>query len=213
VSTPPSWGMPYWLAALAAVLAVVLAYRRAEHRPVAAFLVAMVAIDVGRLYLRNAFHLDVPGPYVGAQRIAFHGDEAGFLAWPAGLAALALAVFEGRRRPWPPVAAWAVVWVALVALYPSDLVRGDGLRRVYFAAFLTGLVVVVATLVRWTAKKAKPSSEHAVLFLLLAAECVRVVSFSGAIAPQWGAWMPPGNGVLYAVIAAVQGVFLWVRQR
>jgi FtsH-binding integral membrane protein len=204
--------MPYWLAAFAAVLAVVLAYRRAEHRPVAVFLVSMVVLDVARLYLRSAFHLDVPGPYVGAQRVAFHGDEAGFLAWPAGLAALALAVFDGRRRPWPPALAWAVVWVALVALYPSDLVRGDGLRRVYLAAFLTGLAVVVVTLVRWTSKKARPHSEHAVMFLLGAAECVRLMSFSGAIAPQWGAWMPPGNGVLYAVIAAVQGVFLWVQR-
>src|SRR5689334_3379564 len=101
VSTPPGWGMPYWLAALAAVLGVVLAVRRAEHRPVALFLVAMVAIDLGRLYLRGAFHLDVPGPYVGAQRVAFHAEEAGFLTWPAGLAALALNVFGGQRRPWP----------------------------------------------------------------------------------------------------------------
>lgn len=212
MSTPPQWGMPYWLATLAALIGLVLAWRRAEYRPVAWFLTAMVALDVARLVLARSVDFEgTPRPYSGAVRLAFHADEVGFLAWPAGLAALALVVFAARR-PWPALAAYALTCATIIGLYPSELVRGDGLRRIYLATFMVGLAVYVVTLVRWGAKRVKPEAEHAVLFLLGAGELVRLVSFSGAVAANWGAWMPPANGILYAVIVAVEGVVLWARR-
>jgi MYXO-CTERM domain-containing protein len=43
MTTPPSPGIAYWLAILAAVLGFALVRRRAEHLPVALFLGAMAA--------------------------------------------------------------------------------------------------------------------------------------------------------------------------
>jgi hypothetical protein len=212
MSTPPQWGMPYWLAILAAVLGFVVARQRVEYRPVAWFLGGMTAIDVGRFVLARVVDFEgAPRPHVGMVRLAFHADELGFLAWPAGLAALALVVFAARRS-WPVLAVYLATWAALVALYPSAWVRGDGLRRVYLAAFLVGLLTYVASLAKWGAKRVKPEAEHAVLLVLGATEVARILSFSAPIVARWGAWMPPGNGVLYAVIAAMEGVFLWTQR-
>jgi len=211
LSTPPSWGMPYLLAILAALLGIALGFRRAEFRPVAWFLGSMAALDVARAALRAAFDLGAPGPYVGVQRLAFHVDGVGVLAWPTALVALALVVFSGRR-PWLALAPWIAVSATLAALYPSELVRGDGLRRVYLGAHMVALAAYVVTLAGWGAKRVKPDMEHAVVLLLGAGELVRLVGFSGPVVAQWGAWMPPANGVLYAVIVAVEGVALWARR-
>jgi hypothetical protein len=215
MTTPPSHGMPYWLAALAALLGFVLAQRRAEHRPVAWFLGVMVAIDVARLYLRSAFHLDAEGPYHGAQRAAFHAEELGFLAWPFGLGALALVVFAERRRPWLVLAAWAAVGVALVALYPSDLVRADGLQRVYLAAHLAALAAAIACVASWGRKRIAPGSPHAVLFVIGALEVARLVPFyGGSVFDQWSTYAPATNAILYGLIVAIEGGYLvWASPR
>jgi hypothetical protein len=213
MTTPPSPGFPYWLAALAAVLAVVLARSRPEHRPIAIFLVASVAIDILRAYLRARFDLGVPGPYEGMRRAAFHVDEAGFVAWPAGLAALALVVFA-HRPAWPPFALWSVVCVTLIALYPSDLVRGPGLQRAYLAAYLGGLATMIATGVRWwTRGRDKPGPHQAVLLLLGFVDVARLVPFYGSVFDRWATYAPPTNVALYAVVSAVEGGFLWQSSR
>jgi hypothetical protein len=210
VSTPPQPGIWYALAILAAALAVVLAIRRVDHRPIAVFLVVMTAIDLARLALAHVVDFDAaPRPHVGLVRFAFHIDELGFLAWPAGLAALALVVFAGR--PYGLVRlAWAATGVCLIALYPSDLVRGAGLAQIYLAAELVALAVYVVTLARWGARRAAPSSAHAVLLVLGAVELARLVPFYGPVFQRWATYAGPTNVVLYAVIAAVQGGFLWV---
>jgi hypothetical protein len=216
VSTPPQPGFPlaYLFAVLAAVLAFLVSRERAEHRPVALFLGAMAAIDIGRAVLARVVDFDAaPRPHVGAVRLAFHADEIGFIAWPFALAALALVVFGGWRRPWPVLALWALACVALVALYPSPLVRQEGLQRIYLGAHLAALAVYVATLASWGAKRLKPDSEHAALLILGAVDLARLIPFHGSVFAQWGAFMPTGNAVLYALLAAVQGGFLWNRSR
>lgn len=210
MSTPPQPGIWYALAVLAAVLAVLLARRRAEHRPIAVFLVSMAAIDLARLGLAHLVDFAAaPRPHVGLVRLAFHVDELGFLAWPAGLVALALVVFAGRR-PWPAAVAWVATWAGLVALYPSDLVRGPGLARVYLATFLCSLAVYVAALAQWGAKRAAPNSAHAVLLVLGAVELARLAPFYGSVFERWATYAGPTNVVLYAVLAAVEGGYLWV---
>jgi hypothetical protein len=209
MSTPPQPGIWYALAALAAVLAVWLAHRRAEHRPIAVFLVAMVAIDLARFALARAIDFAAaPRPHVGLVRLAFHLDELGFLAWPAGLVGLVLVVFAGRRA-WPALVAWLLTWAGLVALYPSDLVRGPGLARVYLAALLVSLAIYVAALTEWGARRARPTSAHAVLLVLGAVELARLAPFYGSIFERWATYAGPTNVVLYAVIAAVEGGYLW----
>lgn len=212
MTTPPSSGFPYWIAVVAALLAFVLARRRAEHRPIALFLGAMVAIDVARLYLRGAFGLDLPGPYTGVRRVAFHLDEAGFLAWPAGLIALVVTLFTGRR-PWFVLAAWAGVCVTLIALYPSDLVRGASLQRIYMTAYLGALLAVIVGGLSWGARRLRPQSEHAVVFVIGAIEIARLIPFHGSVYERWQIYAPMTNAVLYGLLAAMQGVFIWSSSR
>jgi hypothetical protein len=209
VSTPPSPGFQFWIAVLAALLGVVLALPRSSYRPVAGFLCTMAALDLVRMYLRSAFDLGSLGPYEGARRLAFHADELGFLAWPAGLAALALIVF-GHRRPWPAFAVWGAVGAALVALYPSDLVRSAGLQRVYLVAYVMGFAAVAAQGVAWwNAKRDKPGPESAVLLLLGLVDLAGLVAFYGSVFDRWAVYVVPVNIVLYLVISAVEGGFLW----
>jgi hypothetical protein len=216
MGTPPEPGrtwIPYVIAILAAVLAVAVARRRAEHRPVAMFLGVMVAIDLARLARRYLYPIDAaPHPHVGLARLVFHADEAGFLAWPFGLVALALVIF-GARRPWPVLVAYLVTLAGLVALYPSPYVRTDGLQRVYLAAFLASFMVYIAALARWGALRATPSSEHAAFLILGALDLARLLAFRGSIFEQWAAYALPVNAVCYGLISAVQGGFLWAWSR
>lgn len=215
MNTPPSPGtvaFAYFIQLVAAVLAVLLARRRAEHRPVAVFLVSMAVIDLGRALLRGAFDLGSPGPYAGARRMAFHLDELGFLAWPAGLAALALVLFA-VHRPWPAFAAWGAMGVALMGLYPSALVRGAGLQRIYLAAHVSALFVVATTLATWSLKREQPGSERAVMLVLCAIELARLAGFYGPIFDHWASLMQPANTILYGLLATVQGGFLWTSSR
>lgn len=210
MGTPPSPGLPIALAVLATILAILLARRRAEHGPIAIFLATMTALDVGRLLLRGIFDLGTPGPYEGARRVAFHVDELGFLAWPAGLVALALALFAGVRRPWHPAAVWGVVVGALVALYPSELVRANGLQHVYLAAHLCALAVVVVTFARWAPRRPMPGSEHAAMLIICILDVARLLAFRGSIFDNWASFALPTNAVAYGLLVAVEVVFLWI---
>jgi hypothetical protein len=216
VNTPPQPGIvlfAYLLQVLAAAMAVTLARQQPEHRPAAWFLGTMAAVDLGRLALTRAVDFaTAPRPHVGAVRLAFHVDQEGFLAWPAGLAALALVVF-GARRAWPALGAWAVLSATSIALYPSPLVRGEGLQRIYLGAHLGALFVVVATFAAWRVRKAVPGSAHAALFVLATIELVRLAPFNGSIFDSWASFIQPVNVVLYGLLLAIQGGFLWVSSR
>jgi hypothetical protein len=216
MNTPPQPGIvlfAYLLQIVAAVLAVTLARRRPEHRPVAWFLCAMTAIDWTRLAIARAAHFDhAVRPHEGAVRLAFHLDELGFVAWPAGLAALALVLFTGQR-PRPAFVAWAMLGAALVVLYPADLVRGAGLQRVYLVAHLAALFVAVAALERWSRRREEPGPELAVMLVLAAVDVLRLVPYAGSIFGSWAGLVQPANVALYGTLAAVQGGTIWVSSR
>ncbi len=101
-----------------------------------------------------------------------------------------------------------------MGLYPSDRVRLEHLQRIDLAAELGALGFALALLIRWARPRLerKPDAEHAVLLLLVAGTAVQLLMFHGSIFAQWGARMPPGNAVLYLVILAVQGGFLWMQR-
>lgn len=216
MNTPPQPGYQafvYLIQFVAAALAIALARASAAHIPVAWYVSSMTAIDNARRALAGWADFDnAPRPHVGSVRLAFHLDELGFIAWPAGLVALALVVFAGRRA-WPALVAWLVFGATLIALYPSDLVRGAGLQRIYLAAHLAALFVVIVCFVSWRAHRKVPGSEHAALFILAAIELVRFAPFYGSIFTQWASFVQPCNVVLYGLLVAVQGGFLWVSHR
>lgn len=201
----------FWLCsglqALAAVLAVALAWRRPSYRPTAGFLLGALVASLVRLAMRPWLGA-APVPYVGAARLGFHLDSALFLAWPLGIAALARWTFAGRR-PWPVLAAWALAVAALVLGYPG--IRGDLLRKVLLGIELGSLAVAVAAFVAFVWRREKPRLEHGAALFVLGLE---VATLAGPwLAGLFDGWRAAlvSYSVLYAILAVLQGGFLWSR--
>lgn len=91
--------------------AIYLARRRPEYAPIAWLLGFAVLADVVRpalTILVLAPAREVSGlPYTGAARIAFHATTGLFVEWSAGIVAVALRVFLGRR-PWAAALVYVV---------------------------------------------------------------------------------------------------------
>ncbi len=159
----------------AAVSSIALARRRARHIPAAVALVVLAAIPLLRRPLSDAL-APLPRPVEGAARVLIYADGAAELATCAVIAGLAVAVAasaEHRRRVAAgAVALWALASIALGALYPSPLVRGESLQRVYFAIDLFGLFVSAAAIAVWTqrrlAAKRSPDSSSIIAVCLIA---------------------------------------------
>jgi hypothetical protein len=116
-------------------------------RPLAVFLAATLAADGLRELLRAEVLSTASRPFTGWARAAFHVEQALFLAWSFGLAALAAAVFLdpcrrlpgfGRRAFAVTAAAWALVCLALASRYPE--LRGQQLLDAYGRATLACLI-------------------------------------------------------------------------
>ena len=150
----------YSVKVAAAVLAVMLARQHRDHRPVAAFMVLNTIADLGRTALAwlvfeptratvRAAGLDpAVVPFEGWTRAAFVLENALWLTWPAGLAALCLWAFTGRSRL-PVVAVfWAVAVAALAIVYP----RNETLGRAYTGLLYAALAVCLAAAIPWLAR-------------------------------------------------------------
>ena len=203
----------FWLCsglqALAAVLAVAVAWRRPSYRPTAGFLFGALVASLVRLALRWA-RVGAPVPYVGAARLGFHLDSALFLAWPLGIAALARWTFAGRR-PWPVLAAWALAVAALVLGYPT--IRGDLLRKVLLGIELGSLAVAVAAFVAFFWRREWPRLEHLAALAVLGFEGATIVGpwLTGLFAVEGWRGALLSYSVLYAVLSVLQGGSLWSR--
>lgn len=196
-----------------AILAVLLARRRPEHRPASVTLVVLIVAGAARVLLYEALPPPGDGPIMGAARRLVYLDGALQLATGAAIVGLAVAVSTEtpRRAVAAVVAAWALASIALAVAYPSPLVRGAGLARVYLAANLTGLLVSLAVLARWVLLHRTPSTAHAVAIVLV------FMDLAVLLVP-YGPWRNGLFGpyesvqvmvlVVFAAIAAVQGV-LW----
>lgn len=141
----------YIAQALAALSAVVVARRRPEYRPAAIALTVLAAANI--LDGPTAAALDPPpvGPWQGPARLLVCLEGALNLAGYAAMAglAVALAVSPARRRAATAavVGTWLLASIVLAAFYPSPLVRGDGLQRIYFGADLIALFVSTVALI------------------------------------------------------------------
>lgn len=203
----------YLLSAFATASAWALARRRTEHRPVAWLLTCGLVTDLVRVaiqlgILAPGYALLGGAPATGWLRLAFHIEQALFVAWPAALAAAAIALFL-RRRPWPAVLAWAAMAGVLAAGYPT--IRGALLQRAYLGAKLAGITVGFGALLTWALPRTrKLELSHACLALVIILDAGTLVV---------GAWRTDvftawpldqiGYCVLYAVLIAMQGGGLW----
>jgi hypothetical protein len=156
-------GAAFALRAVVAALAVLLARRHHGHRPVAIFLVAQAMIDPLSWWLNHG-PLDVPRPYTGALRVLFHADQAGFISWSLGIAAVCTAVFL-RRRPWSVLGAGVVAFAALVVGYPAPL-RGAALGRAYAVIDAVAVIWSLGCAIVWTKRSARPRPEQACALVL-----------------------------------------------
>ena len=185
----------------AAATAIAVALRVPAHRPVAVFLGVVSVADGIRRGL--AGELAAPGPYTGATRALFHLEQALYLLWPFGLAALAGAVFA-QRRPWMLAGAYVTAVAALALSYPT--VRLELLGRVYLAAELGALVVCLAAATTWAWQRERPGLAHVVALMLIAVDVAKVAAgpWRGSVFATWDrAW--PMHAILYLAIGAAQG--------
>lgn len=157
---------------VAAVLAVLLARRRAEHRPVLAFIAWTLAADLLRAALmvwgwgpaRAA--LPPEAPLTGWGRVAHHLDQLLFLTWPAGLAAVSAVVFrpDQRRELLRGISlVYLAAVLALVLTYPANRPM---LGRLYAVGYLAGSLSVIAGVVSWWPRRTHPRPEHAITIVL-----------------------------------------------
>jgi len=205
---------------LAAVSAVALARRRPAHTRAAVALVVLALIAVVGAQVAAALTPPSVEPWQGWARVLVYLDGALNLATSATIAGLAvsLAVAPERRRfaVGAVVAVWALASIVLAALYPSPLVRGESLQRVYVAADLIGVFVSTVALVSWAragiAAKRSPDSASAVAIgLVLLDLAILLTPFS----PWRGSIIGGRFDVIqvevlgfFAVISAAQ-VILW----
>lgn len=177
---------------LAAVSAIMLARRQADHVPAAVALTLLAAVHVLHTPILAALSPPSVEPWQGTARVLVYIDGAIGLADYAIIAGLAVAVAVSRERRRLAVAlvggAWLLASVVLAALYPSPLVRGAGLQRVYFAADLIGLFVATVALITTArnsmAAKESPRVVHLVALGLVTFDAgILLVPFSPVARP------------------------------
>ncbi len=183
MTTPPLPGfgwlqlISYLLSLLAAVMALILTWRRRSHGPVAILLGVNLVADTARA----AVHAWVPSlagpvPYEGSTRLAYHVEQALYLLWPALLAWAALRVLTGRRSDLRCASAWAGLVLLLVVLYPD--LHGESLRQVYLLATMGSLfagLAAVAIYLRDHRPEGSPSAAVLVVVALISVEFVSLL--------------------------------------
>src|SRR5262249_22622147 len=121
-------------------------------------------------------------PFTGALRLLFHVDEGLYLAWHAGIVALALWVFL-KRRPWIVAVVWGVAVAALSATYP--VTRGQVLLRAYLAAELVTLAAIVGCFVMWWWRKNAPTLQTWCALIIGAFEVIIVGPYRLGLIDAW----------------------------
>src|SRR5262249_27805511 len=100
----------------------------------------------------------------------------------------------------------------LAALYPSPMVRGPSLQRIYFAADLIGIFVAAASFLWWLGRtKRSPSiAQDASLFLLFCNAAILLSPEGPWRTDVFGDFAPAQVGVLllFTILTAFQ-VALW----
>lgn len=217
------------LHAAAAVFAVALARRHRGYRPIAWLLALSCLADFTRWGLGRWLDTQ-PVPHTGLGRLGHHLDQALFIAWPVGIAAVCWHVYL-RRVPRPHALAYVVVLAMLVIGYPWPL-RGDVMRWVYAAIHATAFIASLACAVAWAAQIArmrpgregtKPPEvdhqtvevEHKSALLIVAAEAAL---FAGPLFPvspdPFRRWqLAQGSyALLYLMLVLIQMKALLLRQ-
>lgn len=179
------WAAVVLALAAALVSAVLLARRDRAHWPVAAALGLGLVIDltVGHKEVWGIARAlaDVPRPSIHAP-VLWHLSQALVTAWPAGLAAMALAVFVRPR--WAPVALvpWALGMATLLASGPHT---PEGVQRIQLAHEVVALGMGAVAV--WRGHGRRWSWSHIAALSLLGVELVVVAlgPFRTSVYERW----------------------------
>lgn len=205
---------------LAAVTAVMVTRRRPGHVPAAVALVVLAVVTLARVPIYAALGPPSVEPYTGAARVLVYVDGAMVLAAASVTPGLALAVAVPAERSRFAVAVvtgvWLVASVVLAVLYPSPLVRGEGLQRIYLAADLIGLFVSAIALISESrrgiaAKKSPGSASMVAIGLVLLDVAILLTPLSPWRGSVFGASFDGVQVeiiVVFAAMSAAQGI-LW----
>jgi hypothetical protein len=197
------------LHALAAVVAVGVAFRRREHRPIAWLLALSSLADFTRWGLGHWLDTQ-PAPHTGIARVGHHVDQALYIAWPIGIAAACWRVYVGKT-PYAHALAYVLVLAGLVVGYPWPL-RGDVMRWGYTGIHAVALIASLVALIVWVKMRAAVQIEHRSALLILAAE---TALFTGPLFPispdpfrRW-ALAQWSYAFLYLILTLVHWNTLW----
>lgn len=213
---------------LAAILAVAVAWRRRDCVALASFIAGTALADAARGALRLTspwLSGDIPPLHTAIERVVLHVDQALYLTWSAGLAAVALATLApGRAEPvqrtsdpeplpprrsvtWLPLAGWAVIVATLSAFY----IRTPNVRSVYLFADVLAVAVAVGALGIAARDRLAPTlSRVAVIAVLSAHAAALFVVWSG---DGWARWQIALGSYLglYTLLCLILGGALWAK--
>lgn len=211
---PALLALTFALLVVAASLAALVASRREDHRPFALFLTAIVLVSAVRWVLMTwwlvPYRASYPeAPLAGPALVAAHIDTALWLVWPAGLAAVSIAVYL-RRKPWLVGVVWLLVSLAIAYAYPAT--RGDVLRRCYLAAELAALCVAAGSIGMWTRLHQSVTLPRACVLLLVIFDFATVV-MGPWVGDPFHDWHKAQilYSMLYGSLILMQGGALWTR--
>jgi len=183
-----------------------LAWKRPSYRAVAALLLLVFVADWARLGLKTYILSTAPRPFHGAARAAFHIEQALFLTWPTGVAALAQWEFL-RHRPWNVLLAYSAVIASLVLAYPG--LRQSSLAQAYLALHITAFAYAFICTVRGLSKANPGIEQSAVVFSTFISATALLGPYTGQDwISRWN-FAQLANVLLYSVLVYLQGGSLW----
>lgn len=197
----------YALAAAATSSAIVLAWQRRRHAPVAILLAGGLGGDMVQRGLA-AVLVGQPRPFTGVARVAWTVKEAIFTAYVPGVVAVALLVLLRARRQalLLPSAAWGAIVAAHVFGYPE--LRGTALASFYRDVQIAAVVALGAMVARFEvqrrlAHRAPTTTELVVVW----AAATEAMNLGGPyLVEPWSRWglARVAYGVFYVVASIVQ---------
>jgi len=201
----------YALSGLAVGLAWAAARRRPEHWPFAGLLTLGLVSDVIRWALQRWVMppplLDNP-PLTGWVRIAHDIDTALYVAWPIGIAAVALNTLAHRSMR-PAIFAYFIVVAGLVIGYPT--IRGDVLRKVLLGIELASMLVGIASILAWWRRRERSTTATLCTSILLVGHFGIVLAGPYRFGLFGEAWVlaQVAYVLIYAVVIVLQAGSLW----
>ena len=147
-------------------------------------------------------------PLTGWVRIAGDIDTALYVAWPIGIAAVALKTLA-KRSMRPPIVAYAIVVAGLIIGYPT--IRGDVLRKVLLGIELASTLVGLASILAWRSRRERSTTTTLCTSILVVGHFGTVLAGPYRFGLFGEAWVlaQAAYVLIYAVVIVLQAGSLW----